>query len=84
MSDADITLVVHAVGHKCTGVGSHPGEAKFFICPALVNLMRELVFHANKKPACLNLQWSQAIFFTCPALVNLMRQLVFHAQTKPA
>ena len=30
MSDIDITLVVHAVGHEYTGVGSNPSEAKCF------------------------------------------------------
>ena len=50
MSDVVITPVVRALDSDCTGVGSNPGDAMFFICPALVNLMR-LVFHAQTNPA---------------------------------
>ena len=50
MSDVVITPVVRVLGSDCTGVGSNPGDAMFFICPALVNLMR-LVFHAQTNPA---------------------------------
>ena len=45
-----ITPVVHVIDFDCTSVGSSPGDAMFFICPALVNLMR-LVFHAQTSPA---------------------------------
>jgi hypothetical protein len=50
VSDMVITPVVHALDSDCTGVGSNPGDAMFFICPALLNLIR-LVFHAQTNPA---------------------------------
>ena len=33
MSDVVITPVEHALGSDCTGVGSNPGDAMFFMCP---------------------------------------------------
>ena len=50
MSDVVIIAVASALDSDCTGVGSNPSDAMFFICPALVNLMR-LVFHAQTNPA---------------------------------
>ena len=50
MSDVVITPVVRALGSDCTGIGSNSGDAMFFICSALVNLMR-LVFHVQTNPA---------------------------------
>ena len=55
MPDVVSTLVVHALGGDCTGLGSKPDVVMLVTCPTIVNRNCEsdekIGFHAQTKPA---------------------------------